>query len=255
MQNFTKPNGWTIQSTVFKNLIYCCLTIGMFLLSTTIYGQGISLAQAGNEESAAPEDPMMWQNGNLNPNQAHYIEGHSVAYRATMTGMPINQEVILTLGYDLVNGSKYAIDFITHYQQLQPHNFGEPHTNEEVVNPLLPSALSAPDDRLDITLPSYLAAPNDGITGVQNARNEFNSLVTNGDNDGFGALGDGFISIWGADFNNGYGVTYEYFDSGTPLNAIEVLDLTRGETKVEFTVKFTPSQETVIMSWGAPYCA
>jgi hypothetical protein len=31
-------------------------------------------------------------NGNANATQAHYLEGHSVAYRAVMTGLPTGQK-------------------------------------------------------------------------------------------------------------------------------------------------------------------
>ena len=216
--------------------------LGLLVLGVT-YAQkpSIKLDQAGNDSYASPDSPMDWQNGNLNPNQAHYIEGHSVPYRALMTNMPTDgTEVTLTLGYDLINNSLYALDFITNYDWLVPHDF-ENHTITESINPIAPTSYSPPEDELPINLPDYLEAMNDGYQGVINARNEFYSLE---------AQGKAKIAIWGADFNQGYGVTYTFNESNSPITAMQVLDLTRGETKVEFTVKFTPTESTVVMAWG-----
>jgi hypothetical protein len=206
------------------------------IISTLMLAQpAANLDQGKNEAFTGPISPMVWVNGNLNANQSHYIEGHSVAYRLVMTDMPVGTEVTLTMGFDLVNSSHYAIDFLTGYQQLQPHNFTT-HNTEETVTPAAGGATSS----MQITLPSYLDPSNDAIEGVANARDNFNTLP----------LDDQLMYLWGANFNAGYGVTYVYKDGNTVINAAQVLDLTRGETKVEWTIKFTPTSSTVTLGWG-----
>ena len=214
----------------------------LFLFSNFLFSQNpsTSLSQGQNGSLSGILDPMHWRNGNLNPQQSHYVEGHSIPYRVLMINMPVGQEVELILGYDVVNGGKYAIDFITDFQQLQSHNFYN-HTSEEVVNPLDPAALTIPTSTLPITMPSYLLAANDVIPGVVNARNEFLSLQ---------AADKTKMSIWGATFNGGHGVQYKYYQNNTEISSAQVLDLTNGETKARFSIKFTPTQPNVTLAWG-----
>jgi len=206
-----------------KNGLLLIFSFFLLLLSANTFAQnpGASLSQGENGPLSAPLDPMAWRNGNLNAQQSHYIEGHSIPYRLIMINMPVNQEVTLTLGYDIVNGGKYALDFITDYRQLQPHGFAN-HPNEEEVNPLLPSILIAPTSTMPVTMPSYLAPTNDGISGVANARNEFLALQ---------GAGETILSIWGANFNQGYGVTYQYFQNSNVISAAEVLNLAGNDKK------------------------
>ena len=75
-----------------------------------------------------------WVNGNAGKENSHFVEGYSIPYRARMTELPVGQTITMTLGYDIRNSGKNAIDFLTHYQRLQPHAaFGHP---TEIVSPL-----------------------------------------------------------------------------------------------------------------------
>lgn len=241
-KNSLKREGISTQSSGGRSIGSFILLFMLFLFSNFLSAQNpsTSLSQGQNGALGGILDPMHWRNGNLNPQQSHYIEGHSIPYRVLMINMPVGQEVELILGYDVVNGSKYAIDFITDFQQLQSHNFYN-HTSEEFVNPLDPAAFSAPTSTLPITMPSYLLAANDGIQGVVNARNEFLTLQ---------AADKTKMSIWGATFNGVYGVQYKYYQNNTEINSAQVLDLTNGETKARFSIKFTPTQPNVTLSWG-----
>jgi len=90
-----------------------------------------SLEQIRNGASSNPTDPAQWQNGNAGNQTAHYVESHSIGYRALLTNLPANTQVTLILGYDVRHSSKNAIDFLTHYDRLEPHGqFG--HDAEEV---------------------------------------------------------------------------------------------------------------------------
>ncbi|MGH9008593.1 MAG: Kelch repeat-containing protein, partial [Acidimicrobiia bacterium] len=68
-----------------------------------------------------------WVNGNAGSENSHYIESHSIAYRARMTGMPIaadesddSNDFDLWMSYDTKHSDKVAIDHLTHFQCLDP---------------------------------------------------------------------------------------------------------------------------------------
>ncbi|HKQ46916.1 MAG TPA: hypothetical protein VJZ71_02475 [Phycisphaerae bacterium] len=77
-----------------------------------------------------------WENGNVNASQAHMIEGYSIPYRCVLENMPTGVEIRLVLGYDVKHSDKHAIDYLTHYQRLEPHNPPFAHS-AEVINPLV----------------------------------------------------------------------------------------------------------------------
>jgi hypothetical protein len=80
----------------------------------------LNLDQCRNGAAASPEncDSTTWNNGNLNPQQAHYVEGESAPYRLVMENLPLGQNVTVVLEYDVKHGGKHAIDFLTHYDRL-----------------------------------------------------------------------------------------------------------------------------------------
>lgn len=75
-----------------------------------------SLSQCGNLASGSPAD-CSWQNGNLNANQAHWLEGDSVPYQLVMSGLTPNASYTVTIGYDTTKGGKHAIDYLTSYDR------------------------------------------------------------------------------------------------------------------------------------------
>src|SRR5215469_6179623 len=75
-----------------------------------------SLSQCGNLASGTPTN-CTWQNGNLNANQAHWLEGDSVPYQLVMSGLTPNTSYTVTIGYDTTKGGKHAIDYLTSYNR------------------------------------------------------------------------------------------------------------------------------------------
>ena len=57
-----------------------------------------------------------WQNGNVNAQNSQWIEGQSLAYRATFTGTP-GTAGDLTIEYDTTKSGKHALDYLTTYNQ------------------------------------------------------------------------------------------------------------------------------------------
>ena len=64
------------------------------------------------------EDPVSWQNGNLNDNQADYFEGDSVAYRMKFDNLSLSSHTV-TIGWDTTKGGKHALDYLTSYDRTE----------------------------------------------------------------------------------------------------------------------------------------
>ena len=54
-----------------------------------------------------------WVNGNAGASNSHYAEGESISYRARLTGFTAGDDVTIVLGYDVIHGGHYAIDYLT----------------------------------------------------------------------------------------------------------------------------------------------
>jgi prealbumin domain-containing protein len=60
-----------------------------------------------------------WQNGNLNGNQAHYSEGHSVPYRLRFTGLTVGTVYNATIEWDTTQSGKHALDYLTSFDRTE----------------------------------------------------------------------------------------------------------------------------------------
>lgn len=94
-----------------------------------------NLDQIRNGGADAPVNPADWVNGNAGAQTAHYAEGFSISYRCVMTELPLNTPIILDLEYDIKHSDTHAIDYLTHYYRLEPHEFPT-HTQAEEIIPL-----------------------------------------------------------------------------------------------------------------------
>jgi len=179
-----------------------------------------NLDQCANGDSASPTDPCVWQNGNLNSNQAHYVEGQSVPYRVIMETLPLATSITLTLGYDIKNSGAHALDYLTHYNRLEPHGiFGH---SAETINPTFGVAgLSSTETTYTIPSPSSAGSPVAG-----QPTNSFNTLPA----------GEKVMTLYGGTITN---ITY---------NIEGVLTDAQSETTVDIT--FTVDSETAVLAWG-----
>jgi len=183
-----------------------------------------NLDQGSNGEPGDPaidRTPVDWVNGNLNPQDTHFAEGMSIPYRMVMTNLT-NGTHNLVIGWDTRDGSLAALDYLTHYQRLEPHSqFLPPHA-AEVVQPL--DDLTGP-----FAGPSTFAIPvpaNGGSQVPNMPTNSFNALP--------GA--ERLMTIWNGTINS---LTYTDQDS---------LDLAHSQS--ELTINFTSTSPTVVISWG-----
>jgi hypothetical protein len=93
------------------------------------------LYQARNGSVTAPTSPVEWVKGNAGPANAHYIESQSIPYRLVLTGLT-NGPHQLIIEWDVRQKGKSAIDYLTHYDRLLPHDLFPGHDTPEAIEPL-----------------------------------------------------------------------------------------------------------------------
>jgi hypothetical protein len=114
------------------------ILFSLFISPSKSYGQAGDLSQIRSGDGKLKNGVLdtcgyCWVNGNAGASNAHYREGYSIAYRSWLTGLTDGQTYEYELGYDTYHGAM-AIDFLTHYQRLEPHGpFGH---QAEVIDPL-----------------------------------------------------------------------------------------------------------------------
>jgi hypothetical protein len=185
-----------------------------------------NLDQAQNGAAGTPESPVDWVNGNTNSSNSHYIEGYSIPYRVVMTDLPLATPIVLDMGYDIKHSGKHAIDYLTHYNRLEPHGVFA-HLAEEVdptdgVSGVVDG--SAPTSTFPIDPPSSVspcASPTPGQPTTS-----FNSLLA----------GETVMSLW-----NGTITDVSYVSEGC---------LTDAAAETVIRVEFTVTASTAVLAWG-----
>jgi hypothetical protein len=66
---------------------------------------------------ATPVSPIDWVNGNAHSGNSHFLEGQSIPYRFVLKDVTVGTHTV-TIGWDIRDGGKSAIDYITHYQRI-----------------------------------------------------------------------------------------------------------------------------------------
>jgi len=101
---------------------------GLTAQTTFTDAPAANLDQCRNGEATTPNNcldlggSVGWVNGNAGPENSHYTEGLSIPYRVRMTELPTGgTPVTIEIGYDIKHSDKHALDFLTHYQRLNPH--------------------------------------------------------------------------------------------------------------------------------------
>ncbi|MEV4887090.1 hypothetical protein MRBLMN1_005669 [Chitinophaga ginsengisegetis] len=186
--------------------------------------QSANLDQGANGKSTAPTSPVDWINGNLNSNQAHFLEGYSVPYRAILTNLVVNKTYTLVVGLDIMNGGKHALDYITQFQRLEPHGVFL-HTTE-TVNPILnitgfPVSYFTSTDVEPIPAPSSAGSPVSGQPAAS-----FNALPA----------AERVMTGYNADLTS-----VVYASEGS---------LTASQSETVINITFKALKETVVLAWG-----
>jgi len=241
---FLKNDKWNRGSFVILLAFACCLvTTGLLAQAppyTTKLGfnqAAADLSQARNGEPSEPVSPIDWQNGNLGAETSHYVEGYSIPYIAELTGLPTQQQLIdasgdnkihLILEYDIKHSGKHAIDYLTHYDRLEPHAMFL-HAAEDV-NPIYdpdpqPRELfppgTPPTSTFGIPAPTSINSPVAGMP-----TNSFNALP---------AL-EKVFTMWGGTIT-----AVSYGPQG---------DLNAEQSAQQIYVSFIPNGPYAVLSWG-----
>jgi uncharacterized repeat protein (TIGR01451 family) len=184
-----------------------------------------NLDQCRNGASASPANCVVdtnvgWVNGNAGASNSHYVEGYSIPYRATLTDIPTGAPITLTLGYDIKHSDTHALDYLTHFDRLEPHApFGH---GAEAIEPLSGvSGVSATVSLFDIPAPSSSGSP---VAGQPTS--SFNSLPGS----------ERQMTLYGGTIT---GISYA--SEG---------DLTAAQAESQIAVTFTPDSSTAVLAWG-----
>ena len=220
----------SVSPDLFIDAISVRETNGTSIVSNLLFvAPAADLDQAKNGKFDSPIDPPDWVNGNLNEQQAHYVEGYSIPYRVVMTDLPVGTTIVLTLGYDIKHSSAHAIDYLTHYQRLEPHLlFG--HVAETVDPTIGVAGLVGGPMTFAIPAPSVTTFPGPDplcdtpTPGEPTA--SFNALLP----------GEVVMSLWNGTITN---IAY----------AVEGC-LTDSNSETRINVEFVPSEATAVLAWG-----
>ena len=231
--NFSNVVVYSFDETDFGSSFTLTATDGIST-AVTYFTDGppaANLDQVRNGSAASWDDPGAWVNGNLNASQSHYAEGMSVAYRNVMTNMPTGTVVTLIMEYDVKHSDKLALDYLTSYDRLDPHQLTFGHISEEIDPTIGITGSSEPaDDTHLIPEPIMSNSPVAGQPGIS-----FSNVAGGGQAE---------MSIWNGD------ITSIVYSGGTP-------DLSDpANQSQEITVTFTTSglvgedPITVVLGWG-----
>ena len=213
---------YTPRTNKKERLLYF-LFVWMVLSTSAIFATppAAALNQARNGPHTAPISPVNWQNGNVNQSQAHMLEGYSLPYQVVMTNMVVGTPVDLVLEFDTRHSSKNALDFLTGYNNLDPHDIWGHAV--EIVNPVVGYSQFTLGGDSHITI----VPPNNLPT-----KTYFNAFMAS-------HPGLNYMSIWGATPR-----------ALTPFEYVTEQALSGAKSTTSFKVHFTPTSSTVILAWG-----
>lgn len=215
----------------------------MRALSILIFTPVLTIGQSGNLDqirNGPASNPSMnfyttfsnpkWVNGNAGPSNAHYLEGMSIAYRSLITGAISGQSYEYVIEYDTRHSGRMAIDYLTHYQRLEPHgSFGH---DAEVINPRIFKSgnteyLLGTVSTNTFPIPApFQAAGNTPVAGMP--QNSFNALPA----------GERTMTIYNGIITS---ITYDLQQSLT-------IAATKSSTRVR--IRFTAEKDSVVLAWG-----
>jgi hypothetical protein len=215
--------------------VFCAI-----ILSSQSFGQSGDIDQIRNGPATDPSKNFYktfnnptWVNGNAGSSNAHYVEGHSIAYRSLITGLTVGNQYEYIIEWDTKNSDAMAIDYITHFQRLEPHSQFTPAHSAEVINPRIYIS-NGKEYQLGLsagTNPNTFDIPEPGPvpTPVANLpQNSFKALTT----------AERKFTIY-----NGTITNMAYISQG-PLNT------SASKITTSMKIRFTAAKDSVVLAWG-----
>ena len=210
------------------------LALGTTMASVALAAPSASIEQVRNGVATAPATPIpTWGTGNAGASNSHYLESHSIAYRAVMDQLPTDGTVIeLIVGYNLKRSGSYAIDYLTQFQRLLPHVlFG--HREPEVFDPLGgvagvgPVVSTAP---IPVTSRNVVIDPDgpDSEPAVSQPSTNMSALPA----------AERVMTLYGGTL-----IDVSYVSEGDP-------SLATSSSETQVRVRFTASSPKAVLAWG-----
>ncbi|MGI8812875.1 MAG: carboxypeptidase-like regulatory domain-containing protein [Pyrinomonadaceae bacterium] len=125
------PKQFGFGNVASARFIVLMLIISLFAISAIAQksGAGVILAPQSNPDidqcangqrpnAAQPCTGANWQNGNINGNNAQYVEGDSVPFRISYSGTPASV-VTIPIQWDTTKAGKHAYDYLTTYNRTE----------------------------------------------------------------------------------------------------------------------------------------
>jgi len=118
------PNFFMNKSFSARTLV---LLAGLFLMSTAASAQLVSTANASGDvdqcrngsDGSLPCAGSNWVNGNAGSSNSQYAEDQYIPYRMKFTGLTPGSTYIVVIGYDTLNGTHHAEDYLGTYNTKQ----------------------------------------------------------------------------------------------------------------------------------------
>jgi hypothetical protein len=208
----------------------------LFFLPLKMFSQSGDIDQIRNGPATDPSknfwddfDNPQHVNGNAGASNAHYVESHSISYRSLLTGCTVNRAYQYVIEYDTKHSDRMAIDYLTHFQRLLPHDqFGH---DPEVINPLIVESGNKEYIMGTVGQPDTFGFPVPSSVG---------SPVANLPTNSFLALPkeERVLTAYNGDITN---IQYVFQQS-----------LTNGKTEsmTRVIITFTAKKDSVMLAWG-----
>ena len=202
-----------------KKLLLTATLLASFAVSVFgHYPPYADLWQGKNGSVNSPFGSVTWTAGNGGSTNAHYLEGHSIPYRIVITELDPGAHN-LRIRWDVRQAGKHAIDYITHYDRLHPHDNFVDHNGAETVSPLAGvSGSFGASNTFPIPTPASAASGQPGLS--------FNALPP----------GERLLTIW-----NGTITGATYISQGS---------LTAANSSTTLSINFIATNSTVVIAWG-----
>ena len=211
----------------------------LFLSPIKMFSQSGNLDQIRNGPASDPSknfwddfDSPMHVNGNAGASNAHYIEGHSISYRSLITGAVKGTTYEYLIEYDTKHSGRMAIDYLTHYQRLEPHQLVFGHL-AEAINPLIFESgskeyiLNVKGDSMGFTIPApFQSDPNTPKDGEP--QTSFGKLST----------AEKQFMIYNGVIQD---ISYVFQQS---------LENGKTESMTRVRIKFLANDDSVVLAWG-----
>ncbi len=200
----------------------------MIMTSLTVHGQSGNLKQARNGAANSPVSPVDFVNGNAGSSNSHFLESMSVPYRYVITGLAPGTHTLI-IEYDIKKNYNHAIDYITHYNRLEPHD--QFSHSAEVIDLLggLPTVDPTP---FNFPIPVPVSNKVVTCTGLSQPATSFNSLPAS----------ERMFTMF-----NG--------DSITDIQYLLSPDLNASDESQRLQITFVSSRDTVVLAWGGHIAA